>query len=454
MSCYRRSFLPLAFVLALPLLLLAYKTGPDPRRTGAPGDRTCLDSGCHTGTLIPNSSAITLTFPNGFTYTPGVKQHITLTASDPAALDYGFELTARLNSDLQNGQAGDLTPTDTAHKTQVLCDLPDGLLKTASGCPANEQVQFLEHTSFTTPVNSTGVWQFDWTPPAANAGNVTFYVAVNASPTTFDTEFNKHIHTASFTLTPAAAGPPPVIRDGGVLNAASGTPAIAPNAYVSIYGTNLSSTSPGRTWSAADLANGLPAALDGTSVTIDGKNAYVEYVSPGQVNVIAPPDTAAGPVPVQVTVNGQSSNIATVTLQAVAPAFFTFDGKYLAATHADGTLVGPVGLFPGTPSNFTTPAKPGEIVILYANGFGATNPPAPVGQPTQVFSPFVTNPRITVGGLAADAIGGLIPPFAALYQINVTLPASLPSGDLPVVGSTGGVSSPATAACCFLSVQQ
>ncbi|HCC57114.1 MAG TPA: hypothetical protein DEQ47_07600 [Solibacterales bacterium] len=442
----------LCFLFLLPALALAYATGPEPRRTGAPGDRTCLDSGCHSGTLIPNSSAITLTFPNGFTYTPGATQHVTLTASDPTALDYGFQLTARLNSDPQNGQAGDLTATDSVHPTLVLCDLPDGFIKPASGCPASEPVQFLEHTAFALPVNPTGVWHFDWTPPATNAGNVTFYVAVNASPTTADTQFGKHIHTAGFTLVPQT-GQAPSIGTGGVLNTASGTPAIGPNAYVSIYGSNLSTTSPGRTWSAADLAYGLPLALDGTSVTIDGKAAYVEYVSPGQVNVIAPPDTAFGTVPVQVTVNGQASNIAMVMLQAVAPAFFTFNGKYLAATHADGTLIGPVGLFPGTPPNFTTPAKAGETIVLYGNGFGPTNPAAPAGQPTPVFLPFVTNPVITVGGVPAAAVGGLIAPYAALYQINVTLPASAPSGDLPVAGTAGGVSLPGSSGCCFVTVQ-
>ncbi len=71
----------------------------------------------------------------------------------------------------------------------------------------------------------------------------------------------------------------------------------------------------------------------------------------------------------------------TTNLQAFSPAFFSFDGKYLAATHAHNTAIGKTGLFASAP-NLTTPAKPGETIVLYGTGFGPTNPVVPPGQLT------------------------------------------------------------------------
>src|SRR5271170_6379783 len=92
----------------LPILLFGYQTGAPPRVTGAPGDSaaapptgTCLN--CHSGPQVSGSSAIALNFPGGLTYTPGVAQRITLTVNDPGAAAYGFELTARLSTNLSDG---------------------------------------------------------------------------------------------------------------------------------------------------------------------------------------------------------------------------------------------------------------------------------------------------------------------------------------------------------------
>jgi hypothetical protein len=100
------------------------------------------------------------------------------------------------------------------------------------------------------------------------------------------------------TLGPTLFGQTPTIT--GVSNDASGAPAIESGSWVSIYGTGLAATT--RQWQASDFTgNNLPTTLDGVSVLIDGKKAAISYVSPGQLNVQAPTDTATGPVPVQVT---------------------------------------------------------------------------------------------------------------------------------------------------------
>src|SRR5262249_53993158 len=142
-----------------------------------------------------------------------------------------------------------------------------------------------------------------------------------------------HIYSTNLQLTAAAVDTTPsptVSSSNGVVNAASFQAPIAPNSWVTIAGTNLAAST--RAWSPTDLAAGtLPTSLDGVSVTINGKPAYVEYISPTQINVLAPSDTAAGPVNVQVSVSGKTSSPVSANLQSLSPAFFTFDGKYAAA---------------------------------------------------------------------------------------------------------------------------
>jgi len=59
---------------------------------------------------------------------------------------------------------------------------------------------------------------------------------------------------------------------------------------------------------------------------------------------------------------------------------------------------------------------------------------------------------VTVGGLAAQYIGGaLTPGNAGLYQIAIKIPANAPNGDLPVLASIDGVQTPTGV---FLTVQQ
>src|ERR1039457_5927546 len=100
----------------------------------------------------------------------------------------------------------------------------------------------------------------------------------------------------------------------------------------------------------------------------------------------------------QLTNNGTSSSPIDVPVQSLSPSFFILGGgPYVAATHADGSLIGPTDLFPG----YSTPARPGETIALYANGFGPTNVPVTDGSATQsgTLSPL---PLITIGGTRAS----------------------------------------------------
>ena len=430
-------------LLSFPVFALADVNGADPRLTGAPGDNQQACTACHTGTALNGGpGSIKITAPGGSTYTPGVKQRLAVSVSDPSQKRWGFELSARPSSNLTSGRAGDLASVDA--NTKVICE--------TRTCSATS-IQFVTHTQTGTRLGTTGgaTFEFDWTPPSTASGDVVLYAAGNAANGNTG-ESGDRIYTTKLTLSPAAGGVKPTISStDGVVNGASFQASIAQGAYVTIKGTNLAPST--RLWAAADLPGGkLPTSLDGVSVTINNKPAYVEYISPTQINVIAPADSSTGQVEVKVTSGGQTSDAVTTTLQPYAPAFFTYDGKYLAATHSDNALLGKNGLFSSAPS-VTTPAKPGETIILYGTGFGATNPAIRDGQQTDRIAPLATSAQITVGGQTATvAFAGLVPPFANLYQFNVTVPSGLADGDQAVVAEIGGVASMTTGGCCFITV--
>ena len=438
------------FVLIIsPVIAYAHKDGPDPRRTGAPGDAptACADSGCHSLPLNSFGGSVTIILPDGNSYKPGVKQHIMVRVADPAQRRWGFQFTARLAGNPANGQAGDLVPGSDGF-TQVLCN--DGR---ATPCRAGAEVQFIEHTVEGTRLGTRdgATFEFDWTPPSNDAGDIVFYAAGNAANGNGD-EFGDHIYTTSVRLTNCpSSGPKPAIT--GVVNGASFEKGIAPNSWITISGTNLSSST--REWGDGDFQGGkLPEGLSCTVVMVNNKAAYVRYVSPTQINAIAPGDNSTGSVQVSVTSVGQTSDGAAVQLQTIEPAFFLFgDGKYLAATHLNNSLLGKNGLFPSAP-NLTTPAKAGEVIILYGTGFGPTDPAIPPGQVTDKLAPITTPLTITIGGSPSTvSFKGLVPPFAQLYQFNVQVPATAKAGDADVVAQIGGQSSPKTATCCFITVQ-
>ncbi|HEV2448271.1 MAG TPA: TIGR03118 family protein, partial [Candidatus Sulfopaludibacter sp.] len=232
----------------------------------------------------------------------------------------------------------------------------------------------------------------------------------------------------------------PAVSASGIETAGGPAGGISSNAFISIYGANLSPIT--RSWTATDISGtALPKQLNGVSVTVNNKPAYVAFISPKQVDVLTPVDTTTGPVNVVVTNNGLVSAATSVTMNAFSPAFFVLkDGKSIAAIHAGGSLVGAATLY----ANLSTPAKPGETIAVFGTGFGTTNPGVSDGQVVTADLPLVTTPTITFNGTTAQsAYGGLV--SAGVYQFNVTVPASLADGDAAVVATSGSFSSPATA---------
>ncbi len=460
-------------VALFPAFLMAHYDGPDVRHTGAPGDvvNSCATTQCHTnpalamgGPVNAYGGNVTATFSSGSTYTPGgAPITITVTASDPVNTHFGFQMTARLASNPSSGQAGTFNPGSNPNIT-VLCD--DNNFRPAKGCAAANPVEFIEHyfTAYTLVYKTSQSYTFTWTPPATNVGNVNFYVAGNVVNYDGVQDAPDHVYTASYVLTPfipfiCTNTAQPVITFIDSASGYGGYPYFASGTWLEIKGTNLadpadprlSSTSPGQ-WTANDF-NGAnaPTVLDGVSVSIAGKPAYVWYLSPGQLNVQAPEDAATGNVSITVTNCKATSSSFTFARQALAPGFlapsnYTANGTpYMVATfNSDGAYV----LNTSTGASFgltSRPAKPGDLIIAYGIGFGDVTPAILPGVIVGGANTLVNPVTISFGSTPAGTLvyQGLAGNFVGLYEFYITVP-NLANGDYQINVKQNGVAVPQT----------
>jgi uncharacterized protein (TIGR03437 family) len=232
--------------------------------------------------------------------------------------------------------------------------------------------------------------------------------------------------------------PLPSISANGIVPIYSSAQTIQPGSWISIFGNSLAAGT--ATWN-----NDFPTKLGGTSVTIDGKPAYLWYVSPTQINLQAPDDDTAGPVEVVVTTPAGTAT-STVTLGRYAPSFSLLDGKHIAGIilRPDGSgaygngaydILGPTGDSLGYK---TVAARAGDILELFGVGFGPTNPVAPAGKAYSGAAPAVEPVTLSINNtvVTPDFCGITA---AGLFQINIVrLPDGLGSGDAPVKATVGG----------------
>ena len=208
------------------------------------------------------------------------------------------------------------------------------------------------------------------------------------------------------------------------VDSASYQPGVSPGAWITIFGQNLAASTHAVTTS--DLISGnLPTTLNGVSVKIDNQPAYIQYVSPTQINVQAPADSNTGNVQVTLTNASGTSDPITATLQSILPAFFTSQ-TYVAAVRSDG------GVISGAQA-----ARPGDLLSFYGTGFGPTSPSVLPGAVVQTAAALTNPVVVTIGGSeAAVSFAGLS--GAGLYQLNVTVPG-LPDGDHAVLAEIAGL---------------
>ncbi|HKA00352.1 MAG TPA: choice-of-anchor V domain-containing protein [Candidatus Solibacter sp.] len=457
---------------AIPFLIWAHEYGPDPGYCGVPKEQgTCTASQCHVGTTndAKNTGSVSIAFPNGQNYVPGVKQHLVVTIADPASTQraWGFQLTARLASNTAT-VAGTFASTDT--NTFLMCaganlftqlEVDYSPTKTQT-CPTNMPLQYVEHSlaGYNASKGRTGsqTYELDWTPPATAQGNVTFYVAGNAANGDLSTN-GDHIYATSYTLTPGSAANPTL---DNLLSASAfgGYTSVAPGSWMELYGSGLAPTT--RQWAGSDF-NGTkaPIALDNVKVTIGGQSAFVYYISPTQINAQVPSNVSTGSQQVTITNGSQTSSAKSVTVNALQPGFlapssFSIGGKQYVVAQLptfDNNFVLPPGAIPGLT---TRQAKPGETIVIYGVGFGPVKDTGgndiPAGTVVTAANTLAKSFKMTIGGQNATLIyAGLAPNFVGLYQFNVTVP-NIANNDLaPVAFTLDGTDGPQT---LFLAVKQ
>ena len=241
--------------------------------------------------------------------------------------------------------------------------------------------------------------------------------------------------------TASAGANAPAIATAGIVNAASGAAGVAPGAWISIYGSHLATSAVSA--SPEDLTGSyLPATLGGTKVTINGKSAYLNYVSPMQLNVQAPDDPATGDVVVAVT-NSSGTASATAAMQTVMPGLFTASNYVLAVRASDDVMINGTGA-PVLGYTTTAAAKPGDVLEIFGTGLGATTPSVASGLVFSRAYSATSTPTVTIGGTAA-AVSYCWLTGAGFYQISLTVPGGMAAGTHPVVVTQAEVSSPSTA---------
>jgi uncharacterized protein (TIGR03437 family) len=224
----------------------------------------------------------------------------------------------------------------------------------------------------------------------------------------------------------------PVINSGGVTNSfvtSEGLP-IAPGAVVQLFGSALAPKVASGT-----VVNGfLSTVVDGVSITVGALAAPIAYASAGQINLQIPAELQANrQYQVIVNNNGVYSKPEPINTTAVQPVLAALSDGTVIAQDVNYQLI-----------NAQNPAHPGDIIMLYLTGMGATNPPVPTGMLAPASPPALTSipPQVTIGGTTANVLfSGLTPGGVGLYQINVQIPAGAPSGDLPIVVSQNNIAS-------------
>lgn len=235
------------------------------------------------------------------------------------------------------------------------------------------------------------------------------------------------VATLFLCLTAEAAEPNrqiPVYSAASIVNAATNEPGpLAPLALVSLYGTELATVT--RSMTLDDLRNGqLPTTLNGTgvSVSIDNIAVPILFVSPGQINFLIPGNIRTGRRQLRLLVSGRAGPDVEVVIADSSPGLFQMEANAVIATHPDGSLI-----------TASAPARPGDILVLYAAGLGATSPALTGLTVPAAAASISARDQFAVllnGKPIPDAdilYAGVTPGFAGLYQINCRLPAETPA---------------------------
>ena len=323
---------------------------------------------CHNGSAAAGGSAV-VNFPSGLTYTPGVTQHLSAKITDPTHTRGGYLLTARLASTISK-QAGSFTATD-ANSTVV----------------TTGAIQDMDATNF-----GTLTWNFDWTPPAAGAGNVNFYLIGYATGSPGGSTSGNGAYLSTATLTPAAAAPDfSLSASPGSLTVAQGS-----SGSSTITVAPLNSFSGSVSLSASGLPSGVTASFNPASAT-----------TTSSLTLTASSTAATGTS--TVTIAGSSGTLSHTTT---------------------------LSLTVSVPANFSLSASPSSLTV--AQGFSGSS--TITVAPLNGFSGSVS---LSASGLPSGVTASFNPPSATTTSsltLTVGVTAATGTSTVTITGSSGGLS--------------
>ncbi|HOK46813.1 MAG TPA: hypothetical protein PLK67_12815 [Bryobacteraceae bacterium] len=210
----------------------------------------------------------------------------------------------------------------------------------------------------------------------------------------------------------------PVYSAEGVVNSASWEPGnLAPYTFATIFGEHLADETRSRTEADPDTPG-----LGAVSVRLNGIEAMVFYISPEQVNFLVPIGWAAQTVKMRLSNRGISGPEVVLQLGEYAPALFQLDAGHVVAQRWPWYSV-------ATPES---PARPGDIVILYATGLGNfkdfVDDKAPPRAPLEIAAR--RQLRVLLDSIPVEdssiLYAGAVDQHWGLYQINLLVPEDVP----------------------------
>lgn len=457
-----RGLLLVLLAAALPPAVFANSTGPPIFSSGVPNasdnnGSTCTR--CHT-TFPLNSPGGSMRVET-FHYRPGQRQTVRVTVAHPESSRWGFQLTARLASDVSR-RAGTFV-LDPSLRVRCSDPASPGRDVTAASPCQDDALEFVSHTQplTITGANGTRTFEVEWTPPATDQGDVIFFASGNAANANGNNQGDRIYNNGPEGFRIEAQGGScsnstrPSLR--GVGNAAALGTQIAPNTLVSFYGQDFVTAGVSRIAGTADFGTGrYPTELACVAVEVNGQRIPIYSVQPSQINAVLPLTTGTGPATFRVIVNpGRGNQMisdpGTSTVTNTAPGLFAFqDGRSVAAVLLDGTYVANPALVPGG-----RPVRTGDVIQVFATGLGRTDPDWQAGEFPNRPSALRERLTVTINGTAlapADVLyAGVVPlSISGFFQINLRVPAGLPNGNVPISVTAGGLT---TAAGATLPVQ-
>lgn len=209
--------------------------------------------------------------------------------------------------------------------------------------------------------------------------------------------------------------------------------ALAPGTFAAIYPSVKTNVISGDTQINTTLP--WPTVTADTQVIVNGSPAALYFVSPGQINFPMPMSLpTGGTVDLQVIrpSTGQVYGAAEIPMASAAPALFVVGGQQsgpVAALNQDNTV-----------NSATNPANRGDVIQLFGTGQGFVANAPPEGQASTGPLPTQTNPLVYIGPAgsiisvppANVLYSGIAPTLIGVWQINVQIPATAPTGTVPI----------------------